>query len=142
MAKSKKSTTDFESLGHDEKIRNGDTVLDPRYFNLLNRTELVQLCNLKHPEAGAHLGMSTKDLKLILSGVSAGELRDLSSNMVDRYRKLIKAFLAKNWNKVQDQFEPTCTGNCYNCHDIVVLSCYIVNQKRLRRFRAEKAEEE
>ena len=141
MAKSKKSTTNFESLEHDERIRIGKTVLDPRFFDLMNRTEMVQLCNLRYPEAGAHLGMSTKDLKLILSGVSAGRV-DNPSNLVHRYRKLIKAFLARNWSKVQDQFEPTCTGDCYNCHDMVVLSCYIVNQKRLRRFRAEMAEEE
>lgn len=116
-------------------IAAGEIQMDPRYIPHLNVTELVQLCNLVNPDARAHRGMSREGLEEILAG--ARETHE-EANPVDRYRKLIKAFFDVYWEKVKDQIDPKCDGNCFGCHDSVVLSCYIVNHKRLQQFRSKR----
>lgn len=129
----------FEDPGRDERIASGEIPIDPRYVGRLNLTELVQLCNLRNPKARAHRGMRREVLEDILSGAPGPRK---NRNPVDRYRKLIKAFFSVYWNKVQDQLDPKCDGNCYGCHDVVVLSCYLVNHKRLNQFRSKRAVKE
>ena len=136
MAKAKKVEDPFEDPGRDEMIVFGEIEIDPRYVGELNTTELVQLCQLVNPDSRAHRGMSREALEEILAG--AGESHDCV-NPVDRYRKLINAFFEVYWERVKDQIDPKCNGNCYECHDTVVLSCYIVNHKRLQQFRSKRA---
>ena len=112
--------------------------LDLRYLNEVNKTELVQLCNLLHPKLRAHHGIPIEQLREIIKGGT----HEKFVNSVDRYRNFIKEFLAVYWSKVKDQFEPTCNGECYKCSDMVVLSCYVVNYKKLRAFRSKKTKEE
>lgn len=136
MAKSKKIEDPFEDPERDDKIAAGDVELDPRYIQHLNMTELVQLVQLVNPEARAHRGMKREILEELLAG--AKESHEWG-NPVDRYRKLIKAFFNVYWDRVQDQLDPKCDGDCFKCHDAVVLSCYIVNHKRLSQFRSKRA---
>lgn len=136
MAKAKKEEDPFQDPGRDEKIASGEIPIDQRYVPFLNKTELVQLCNLVNPDARAHRGMSRNSLEEILAGAKES---DEEPNPVDRYRKVIRAFFDVYWSKVQDQLDPKCDGNCWGCHDAVVLSCYIVNHKRLNQFRSKRA---
>lgn len=124
----------FADPSRDEQIASGEIEIVEEYTKYLNVTEAVQLCKLKYPEAGVHLGMSLNRLLKILKGESKVEKRE----PIDRYRKLIKAFLKQNWKKVRDQVDPKCNGNCNACNDIVVLSCYITNHKWLRQFIEER----
>lgn len=134
MAKTKKTEDPFEDPGRDAKIASGEISIDPRYIKHCNVTELVQICNLKHPEMRAHIGIARDYLEEAAVVAPAPGW----SNPIDRYRKLIRAFFEVYWEKVQDQLDPKCDGNCYGCHDIVVLSCYIVNHKRLQQFRSNR----
>lgn len=129
-----KADNPFESEERNARIASGEVVLDQKYLQHVNKSELVQLCNLIDPSCRAHRGMDNSKLISILKG--SGEK---SKNIVDRYRKLIKAFTEVHWNKIQDQLDPSCDGNCYNCHDVVVLSCYVVNAERLQKFRSKRA---
>jgi len=135
MAKTKKVEDPFEDPGRDALIASGEIEIDPRYVGELNTTELVQLCNLRHPDMRAHRGIAREYLEeaLLVAPMSGW------SNPVDRYRKLIKAFFEVYWEKVKDQIDPKCNGDCFGCHDAVVLSCYIVNHKRLQQFRSKRA---
>jgi len=133
MAKAK-AEDPFESPERNERIASGEIQLDHRYLRHVNKSELVQLCNLIDPSCRAHRGMKEKELIRILKG-SGGK----NKNVVDRYRKLVKAFVEVNWKKIQDQIDPHCDGDCYKCHDIVVLSCYAVNADRLQKFRSKRA---
>ena len=133
MAKAK-TKDPFESPELDKDIASGEISLDQRYMHHVNKSELVQLCNLVSPNSRAHRGMDRDELLTILR-----TRRGKGKSIVDRYRKLIRAFLEVNWKKIQDQIDPKCNGNCYECHDVVVLSCYVVNAKRLQEFRSKRA---
>lgn len=139
MSKAKKAEDPFEDPRRDELITSGEIQIDPRYVQCLNMSELVQLCNLIDPEARVHRGISREVLEEILTRAPSPKGTGNPSNPVDRYRKLIRAFFKVYWKKVKDQIDPKCDGDCYRCHDIVVLSCYIVNHKRLQQFRSKRA---
>lgn len=94
----------------------------------VNHTELVQLCNLIVPEAGAHLGMDRSVLEEVIVGV----IPDGQANPVDQYRAKLYRFIRKNWEKIRDQLEVNCGGNCYECHDFLVLGCYATNSHHLK----------
>ena len=44
----------FEDPERDERIASGEIPLDPRYLHHVNKSELIQLCNLINPGCGAH----------------------------------------------------------------------------------------
>jgi hypothetical protein len=134
MAKEKKVEDPFEDLGRDAKIASGEIKIDPRFIDKANITELVQLCNLLHPEMRAHPGIERRHLEEAVLRKPTKKWR----GPVDRYRKLIRAFFTVHWKKIKDQLDPKCGGDCYGCHDIVVLSCYLTNHKRLKQFRSER----
>jgi len=135
MAKAKKIEDPFEDLGRDAKIASGEIKIDPRFIDKANTTELVQLCNLLHPSMRAHPGIERRYLEEAVLAAPAKKWR----NPVDRYRRLIQAFFKVYWKKIKDQMDPRCNGNCDGCHDVVVLSCYLTNYKRLKQFRSERA---
>ena len=123
----------FTDPQRDAKLAERSIRIDPRYIQHANKSELVQLAQLIHG-VRAHRGMSRSELEQIVLGkVPAGV-----KNPVDKYRNVVRSFLAENWDRVRDQIDPRCSGDCYNCHDIVVIGCYSVNQKALTQFKETK----
>lgn len=95
----------------------------------VNHTELVQLCRLLNPDGNAHMGMKRTVLEEILLGV----VPDDAGNQVDKYRAKLSAFIQRHWDKIRDQMEMNCTGDCYQCHDLMVLGCFVTNADHLKK---------
>jgi hypothetical protein len=124
-----KKTRAFYDPERNSAISEAGPKFDLSDLEHVNHTELVQLCNLMNPDGNAHLGMKRKVLEEILQGV----VPDDASNPVDKIRKRLHSFIQEHWEKIRDQMEVNCTGNCYQCHDFMVLGCYVTNADHLKR---------
>ena len=113
----------------EDRIREGGEKFDLSDLQHCNHTELAQLCQLLNPDGHAYKGMSQKVLEEILVGV----VPDGLDNPVDKYRAKLNVFIQKHWNKIHDQMEINCTGDCYQCHDLMVLGCFVANVDHLKR---------
>lgn len=95
-----------------------------------NHTELVQLARLLNPDGAAHMAMERSMLEdIVLHGVVPTNPPD---NKVDRYRARMHQFIQEHWDKIRDQMEMSCTGDCYQCHDFMVLGCFVANADHLK----------
>jgi len=118
----------FFDPARDDAIRKAGPEFDLSDLKHVNHTELVQLCWLINPEGGAHMGMSRNTLEEIIVGV----IPEDNTNPVDKCRSKLRAFITANWDKIHDQLEVNCTGDCFKCHDFKVLGCFVTNADHLR----------
>lgn len=111
------------------RIRSGELSLTVCESDLphMNKTELIQICNMIIPDAKAHHGLTRKEVEWM---IMAGEANS-KGNPIDPYRDQLLAFLQKYWEKVKDQLEIHCQADCYKCSDAMVLGCYLTNKKVL-----------
>lgn len=125
----KKQRAFFDWQQQAVKIVESGPDFDLSYLDQCNHTELVQLCNLLNPDGGAHMGMKRSMLEEIIQGVVPD---DPPENQVNKYRLRLRDFIDEHWDKIRDQMEMDCTGDCFKCHDIMVLGCYVTNADHLK----------
>jgi len=127
MAKKQRAFFDWQQQA--VKIIDAGPKFDLSDIGQCNHTELVQLCSLLNPDGGAHMGMERSMLEEILQGVVPD---NPPKNKVNKYRSRLRYFIRDHWDKIRDQLEMDCTGDCYQCHDITVLGCFVTNADHLK----------
>lgn len=127
MAKKQRAFFDWQQQA--VKIIEAGPKFDLSDLSAVNHTELVQLCQLLNPDGGAHMGMDRTTLEEIIVGV----VPKVEGNPVDRYRARLNTFIQGHWDKIRDQLDVNCSGDCYKCHDLMVLGCFVTNADHLRR---------
>lgn len=126
MAKKQRAFFDWRAQA--VKIREAGPDFDPSDIDQCNHTELVQLCNILNPDAKAHMRMKRSMLEEILQGVIPD---NPPRNKVNTYQSKLRLFIRKHKEKISDQMELDCTGDCYQCHDFMVMGCYVTNADHL-----------
>lgn len=121
------------------RIRAGELELEVRLSDLplMNKTELIQVCNMIISDAKAHHGLTREEVERM---ITVGET-NTKGNPVDPYRDRLLAFLKQHWEKIKDQLDIYCGADCYQCTDAMVLGCYLTNQRRLEKEQSNAEEE-
>lgn len=109
------------------------------FLDELNMSELVALAWAENPNAHRGLGRET------LVAIIVGDNIDLPSRRIDVWRKTIFAFVDAHWRQVAPLLSCPMKSRqphaCFQCPDVQVAECVLVNHKSLVLIRKKKKEE-
>lgn len=107
-------------------------------LDYINETELVEILRIGGYRVDR--SFSKKELIALLLRIGKGQSVRVRKPICDQFRHKLMYFYEVHRKIIRDQLPPYCEFKCFEHPDLMVLSCYLLDQKIIEKTWKEKKE--